>query len=778
MLGKTRASWVAGVWSVALLVSATDGIAAARSDAPTVSARLTVPRVSAAPKLEDFLAMRPDSTAAREMSKVEGFIQRDPKDGDPASQKTEVYVGYTQKDLYIAWVCFDQEPGKIRARLGRRENIGDDDNVRVYLDTFNDQRRSYVFAVNPLGVQMDATYSEGNGHDRSFDTVWNSSGKVTKEGYVALLEIPFKSLRFPSTAEQTWGFIFLREIPRNNESSYWPKVTHKIQGQLNQEEHAGGLKAISPGRNIQFIPYGVFQAFRALDQRGPGNPFFTGAHAHGRFGLDTKMVIKDSFVLDITANPDFSQVESDDPQQTVNQRFEVYFPEKRPFFLENSNYFDTPWPLVFTRRIADPKFGARLTGKKGPWALGFFTMDDTSPGKIVPPGDVMRDKRAFYNILRVNYELGKQSSVGMIYTDRELPCSKCTSSASSGETNFNRVGGVDYRWKIAKNWQANGQAVGSDTKFLDGSRTTGWAIQNWAEYSSRKMEFNTLFQDTGGGFLTRPGFFIRPDFRRFSNFWNYRFRPEGKHLISHGPNVFQLNTWDHNGTALDKFLNANYVWVFKGQTDFGFFANTGTETLRPVDFSSLTANRVYDRGHHGMFFETAFFKQVSINGEFGWGTSTLFDPRVGPPVSARNQFANLFGTVRPLNKLTIENSYLLERLAQLGTHRNLFNNHIIRSKWNYQITKELSVRVIGTYNAVLSNPALTTVQTTKSANADFLITWLLHPGTAVYVGYNTNMQNLDRSLGFDPDGNLLRTRSRFLNDGRQIFVKVSYLLRY
>ncbi len=486
----------------ALLAGTAPGIAP--DDAP-VAARLIIPKLDAAPKLEDFLNMRPDSAAARQMAKVEGFTQRDPKDGQPASQKTEAYVGYTDKNLYVAFVCFDAEPGKIRARLSRRENIDEDDQVRVYLDSFHDQRRSYAFTVNPLGVQQDAVYTEENGHDRSFDTLWNSAGKLTGSGYVTWMEIPFRSLRFPAAAGQLWGLLFMRQIPRNNESAYWPRVTSKIQGLLNQEEHAGGLNHISPGRNMQFIPYGVLQAFRALDQRDPTAPRFTGAQARGRIGLDAKFVIKDSFVLDVTANPDFSQIESDEPQITVNQRFEVFFPEKRPFFLENSNYFDTPLPLVFTRRIADPKFGARLTGKAGPWALGVFSMDDTAPGKRVLASDPMAGHRAFFNILRVNRELGKQSSVGFIVTDRELACHGCSASAASDEAGFNRVAGLDYRWKIAKNWQANGQAVGSDDKTIAGTRSTSWALQNWAEYSSRKIEFNTLLQDVGAEFRDRPG---------------------------------------------------------------------------------------------------------------------------------------------------------------------------------------------------------------------------------------------------------------------------------
>src|SRR5207302_1656638 len=152
-------------------------------------------------------------------------------------------------------------------------------------------------------------------------------------------------------------------------------------------------------------------------------------------------------------------------------------------------------PLVFTRRIHNPKGGARLTGKAGPWSIGYFGIDDASPGQIVPRGDPMVGTRAWFNILRVNRELGTQSSVGFIVTDRELPCHNCATSLSSGEAGFNRVGALDYRWKIGKNWQINGQAAASDTKFIDGTRASGQAIQQYAEYSSRTIEFNTFVGD-------------------------------------------------------------------------------------------------------------------------------------------------------------------------------------------------------------------------------------------------------------------------------------------
>ena len=333
---------------------------------------LTIPRLQRAPALEDFLSMKPKGEIALAMAKVTGFIQRNPHDGEAVSEPTEAYLGYDQKNLYVVFVCFD-DPGQVRARMSRREDIYDDDQVEVMLDTFHDRRRAYAFQTTPLGVQWDAIWTEAsrsevNGNfDTSFDTVWNSRGKVTSRGFVVLMAIPFKSLRFPPTKQQVWGIILYRGIQRKNEDAFWPHISRRIQGRIGQAATLRGLEGISPGRNIELIPYGLLRGFRALDTTDPTNPYFQHADLQGQIGMDAKFVIHDHFVVDLTANPDFSQIESEDPQITVNQRYAVYFPEKRPFFLENEDFFRTPMDLMFTRSIGDPSAGDSPHGQR--WAL-------------------------------------------------------------------------------------------------------------------------------------------------------------------------------------------------------------------------------------------------------------------------------------------------------------------------------------------------------------------------------------------------------------------------
>ena len=750
---------------------------------------LNIPRLQTAPRLADFEGMEPVGEIARKMLKIDKFIQQEPKDGAPASEATETYLGYTDKSFYAVFVCFDKEPKKIRARMLRRELIDDDDQVGLWLDTFHDQRHAYYFYSNPYGIQQDGLFAENGGPDNTFDTVWHTTSKINGRGYMVMIEIPFKSLRFRQQPSLSWGVILIRVIPRNSEHSFFPPNSDRIQGMLTKEGTLDGLQEISPGRNMQFIPYTSVGAFRALDERDPAGDRFTGKHVEPKAGLDSKIVIKDSLVLDATINPDFGQIESDDPQVTVNQRFEVFFPEKRPFFQENSNFFQTPLNLVFTRRVVDPLYGIRLTGKEGPWAIGTMLANDRSPGRSVIDTDPLSGASAYFGVVRVNRELGKNSSIGFIYTDRELhtsPNTFCTDLRC--ETGFNRVGGVDFQFKLNQNWQMSGQAVTSETKFNDGSHESGPAYQFYVERTSRGLEFNTMYMDISAGFDSETGFINRTDFRRFSNFVSRRFHPEGKHLVAHSANLFEQTLWDHSGTRLDYLLNPNYQWNFPRNSAFSIFSVWEHERLRPQDFSSLTANRDYTHVVGGAEIDTQYFKWISLSMEMDWGTATNFVPRTGPPVLGYQNTAFVRGIVRPTKGLTIENTYLMTRLLDQNTNLNIFNNHIMRSKWNYQFTKEFSLRLIGQYVTTISNPGFTTLQNAKTFNGDVLFTYLLTPGTAIYAGYNSDLQNIDPSLqrvcaglpclpGQSFDG-LLRTRNNFINDGRQIFIKLSYLFRY
>ena len=757
---------------------------------------LQIPHLAREPKLEDFADMQLSPSVAGTMLKVDQFWQHDPIDGQPISQKTEAYLGYTDKNLYVVFLAFDNDAGHIRNHMVRREQINEEDQVGIFLDTFHDHRHCVFFFINPSGVQQEGTFFEGQQDiDLSWDTIWKSETRVSKKGWIGFISVPFKSLRFRSTkAVQEWGFLLERDIPHNNtEHSFFPHYSMNVQGLLPQEGAMTGLKDISPGRNFQLIPYVSGRSYRSVDHRDPLNPTFEAKDFDAKAGLDAKAVIKDSFVLDATINPDFAQVESDEPQITVNQRFEVLFPEKRPFFQENSGYFATPINLVFTRRIADPLYGVRLTGKKGPWSIGTLFADDQSPGESVAPNDPLWGRQAYFGIVRVSRELGKNgSNIGLIYTDRELdtvPNTTCTDDPCITRTN--RVGGIDAHFRFNKNWQLDAQAVNSLTRFNDGTSDHGAGYFLYLERSSRNLEINSMYKDNAPGFQTRTGFFQRPDIHWFSNFAQRRFYVEGKHLLWHGPSIYTRNIWDHNGLRIEYFSNANYKWFFSNRNNLGIYANYGHERLRPADYSQLTSNIDVPHDQFGFFFNSQYFNWLTLAMEANIGRDTNYDPvqcgsTIGDcpitpllPGPGKSRFAQVSATFRPNRGLTVENTFFYYSLRDVNTNLNFINNYIARSKWNYQFTRAFSLRLIGEYNGNIANSAFTSLQNAKSFNADVLFTYMVHPGTAIYVGYNSDLANIYRPLTSSPtDYTELVRSNRYLNDGRQLFVKVSYLLRF
>lgn len=722
---------------------------------------VSIPRVSSPPSISHFLGMKPDAAFEGKLAVVSNLLQRDPKNDQPAINKTDIYLAYDEKNFYAVFVCFDNDPKSIRARLARRDTIGpEDDEVQVYLDTFNDHQRSYGFLINPRGVQFDYLWTEAQGYDTSFDQLWYSDGRVTDTGWIGWIAVPFKSIRFPKTPQQTWGLLLQRVVPRTNENLFWPRNSHSISGRLTQEGKATGLADISPGRNLQFIPYVFGQSFTAPDLRDPNHPQFGGARLRGRAGLDAKAVIKDSFVLDATVNPDFSQVESDEPQVTTNQRFEVFFPEKRPFFLENTDYFTTPMNLVFTRRISAPTFGLRLTGKKGPYSIGTLFADDRAPGLDVPDNDPLRGTRAYFGVLRAKRDIGKQSNIGILYTQR------------SYEDGANRVGGIDGRFKWKEHWTFDHQTVFSwDRPTGSTTELSGRATQLFFDYTGLHLQANTMYRDNTENFITRTGFFQRPDIRRWSNDITYTFRPGG-FIVSHGPEIFTEQIWDHTGLRLTENANFFYRVSLPRSTTIGVMFAAGHEQLRPKDFPALIANRDLRFGQQGFFFDTFWLKQLSMSGQYFFGTDFNFVPANGLPVVVRSNTIQLTATVKPVPQLTIDNTYLLTRLREHQADAAVFNDHIARTKWNFQFTRELSLRWIGQYNSLLPNTLTTTLSTQRNLNMDLLVTYLVHPGTAIYVGYNTDFANPS------PVNIHAGNEDVFRNDSRGMFVKANYLFRF
>ncbi len=722
--------------------------------APQTSRNVTIPRVATPPTLEDYIdgIPRPDEAA------ITTFVQREPGDGVPASQPTEAYLSYDQSHLYVVFVARDAEPGRTRASLTRREGFGNDDYVGIVLSTFDDRRRSYLFIVNPLGVQLDGVTDEGGDDDFSYDTIWESEGRLTPFGYVVWMAIPFKSLRFSNSDEQQWGIALARNIRRNNETSFWPYITRRIASVGQQLATASGVRQISSGRNLRFIPYGVFTRARFLDDSQPA--FVT--DTTGRAGIDSKVVVKDAFTVDLTLNPDFSQVESDEPQVTINQRFEVFFPEKRPFFIENASYFETPINLFFSRRIADPQVGARVTGKAGDWAVAGLAIDDRAPGRAVPPDDAARGDRAGIAVLRLQRDLPDQSSIGMLATSRNF---------SSSETH---VVSLDGRFRLSDTWVAMAQGAFSNSRDLEGPSQSGSALSLVLDRTGRNWGAFFRYEDISPDFRAPLGFVPRVDFRNVRPFIRYTWFPEKGALVSIRPELSGGGLWDYGGTIQDWDVNAELQFELKGQTNIEIGYTESMERFEGVEFR---------KGDVSFAFETAWLTWLETSFGYDRGQEINFFPSEELlPFLANGTETELSLTLKPTPRLRLDQTYLFTRLATRdglpSTIRGgvIVDNHIWRSRASYQFTRKLSLRAILDYETVRPDPLLIDLERERELTADFLATYLVNPWTALYVGYTDGYGNIE----IDPlsRDRLRITDSTLHSTGRQVFVKMSYLLRF
>ena len=740
--------------------------------APAETPELVIAKVAERIGLADFEGMRPRAALLGKMTVIENFVQSNPTDGAAPSQKTVVYVAYDDVNLYVIFVCFDSNPERIAASISRRESFSEDEDwVEIYLDTFNDQRRAYCFSTNALGIQWDSRYSEASGslsggshgHQASFDALWHSDGKLTDQGYITAMTIPFKSLRFRSGTSPTWRILFGRSIARTNEYVAWPHVSPSIQGYLTQSSLLRGLTNVSPGKNLQFIPYTTFRSFRLL-QTDTIPPGFITDSSDPAAGLDAKFVLKDSYVFDLALNPDFSQVESDEPQVTVNERFEVFFREKRPFFLENAQFFETPMNLVFTRRIADPEFGGRFTGKHGPYTLGFLYTNDEAPGKIVPESSPLSGSHANFAIARISRDILSQSSAGLLFTSRSF------------EGANNEVLGGDFRLRLGDHWQATGQGVGSRIAEIDGVEKRGAAYLAQVKRSGRNFGLDLSYEDISPEFNTLAGFIPRVDYRATNLTTQYYFRPEGKVLISWGPEINALESWDHQGTRLDSIIAPAFFVEMQRRTNLRFKYFDFQQRVRPVDFPRLAGDVDFNTPSWSVEFTTSYWKQGTVNLNYQRGKDINFVPAPGEiPSIADSTFLSAELILRPLQRMQMRNSYLFTALR--NGEDTIFNDHIVSIRTNYQFTRAFSLRLILQYETTITNRALTNLDDRRNLNADVLFTYLLNPWTALYVGYNGNRQNFNL---IDDDINgprVIRTRGTLLNDANQFFMKFSYLFR-
>ncbi|HEY4595407.1 MAG TPA: DUF5916 domain-containing protein, partial [Thermoanaerobaculia bacterium] len=386
-----------------------------------------------------------------------------PGDNTTPPVKTEALITYDGDNLYVAFRCQDPDPKAIRAHLMDRDAINtfvQDDHVGFSVDTFNDERRAFQFRVNPFGVQVDGVFSEIDGaEDFSWDAIWNAAGQITADGWTAEIAVPFRQLRFPrAAAVQTWGFDIFRNYPRSVRHRISSRFTDRAKDcTLCQENKVTGFQGIAPGRNLELDPTLTALRSDTLDSFPDGHLVKDQSKLDP--GITARWGITPNVTLDATINPNFSQVEADVAQLAINTRFALFFPEKRPFFLEGADLFLTPLQAVFTRTVADPNWGAKLNLKEGRDALGLFVAEDSQNNILVPSNQgsafAFLEDNVDSGVVRYRRDVGARSALGVLYTDRE----------GKGDDYHNRMGGLDGFIRLTPSDTIRAQYMRSDSQY-------------------------------------------------------------------------------------------------------------------------------------------------------------------------------------------------------------------------------------------------------------------------------------------------------------------------
>ena len=703
---------------------------------------------------------------------ITDFIQIAPIEGAPGTEETEVWMAYDNDHLYFAFYAHYTRPEAMRINRADREEIRGDDRMSVLFDPFLDQQRAYQFEVNGYGVQADSlvnadgstgfsrssgssSASRGSGPRRSGgsgmsqsgqfgirgDDSWNAlfdtGGQVVEDGWTAEMRIPFKSLRYPSRAggeEHRWGFQITRVIRDKSEAQSWSPISRGVAGQLTQFGVLEGLSDLSRSRNLEFLP--ELTGFR-LGSLDTDTGAFNRGDPKGELGMGVKYGITPNLTADITFNPDFSQIESDRPQIETNQRFALFYPEQRPFFLEGQEIFQTATPLtlVHTRTIIDPRFGGKLTGKVGNSTLGVVVADDQAAGFLDDTTHPQYGGTAQTVLGRARYDFYAESYLGAIATAREFG------------TDYNRVAGVDGRFRLGRTHRVSFLAAGSETQDEALGSLAGNALEADFSKQGRNLSYNVAYSSIDPEFHTGTGFLPRVDLQQTSGTVSYRWWPESN-LMTWGPSATYLRLYDHAGVLQDEQLQGMASFSFRNNMAITGMVNRDLERYGQIDFRKTGYG----------FFGVMSARILSIYGGYNWGDGILYadDPYLG-----RSTIGNVNFRFQPTSRLRTEFNMVSSDFINPLDGAGIFHVKIFRTRTTYQFTDRLLARHIAEHN---------TQSVTVGNNV--LITYRINAGTVLFLGYDDRYQQGNRidSLLF-PFTSLQRTNRAF-------FGKLSYLFRY
>jgi uncharacterized protein DUF5916/cellulose/xylan binding protein with CBM9 domain len=734
----------ATIFPLALVSAArAQNAAAPPARSPGTRPEIVASRAAVAPIIDGVLD---DDAWSRPPIETGEWLSYNPLNGDRVAQHTSVWIAYDDSYLYFAFRCDDPDPSGIKTSIARRDNAWNDDWVGLSLDSLGTGQLSYHMMVNPSGIQMDMLNSIAGGEDTAPDWIWDSAGRLTDTGYAVEIRLPLQSIRFHGGQNVRMGILFWRRVSRIGVSVAWPPID---PGTWVFEKHAS---LVIPELNArpprELIPTTTFSANQDRDTPTRWAPLAN----KGDVGLSAKVGLTPTITVDATINPDFSQVESDAFQVQVNQRFPVYFPEKRPFFMEGSGIFtlagtqqgdQSLFAAVNTRNIIDPVLGAKVTGTVGPINVATLTAIDRDVGSAPPPGLPVSGQDRTFNVARAQYSLKPGSFAGAIVTDTESPGS------------FNRVAGADLSFKITPNQGVNvfalesvssaasgdGSSRGFGAQARYGYNTRRWALGGHVEHYDRTFRMDTAFLnrvgDTNGWVYAEYDMY--PDKAKWP--WLRRIQPF----------TFDQATDDLVQRGHELFGIAGVRLFFTRQGFFRFDRSVGHEPWAGQRFKT---NRWRVQSNAQMFRWLGFYANADE------GFATFYDPTA--PYQGTSSNVRAGATYQPSGRFSESIDLVRTAFDRADTGERAYTVHIVNTKTAYQFTSHFFLRAIVQFDSSKSR-ALT----------DFLSSYELRPGTVFYAGYGSLIEQRDFRNDQWTTG-----AGRYQTTERGLFLKASYLYRF
>lgn len=620
---------------------------------------LIIQKINQPPRVDGRL----DDPCWTEIQPVSGFIQYDPVNGAPASEETLVWAAYDDKYLYFAFLMKDSRPDKIWAELTPRNEFENNDSITVILDTYNDRRTSISFTLNPKGVQKN-----------SVETIWKSGASLRDDGWAAEMAIPFKSLRFSPASEQTWGINFVRYIHRLNETDYWTDVKRDLP-KLHQMAELRGLSGIKPGHNLEFFPYAGVRSTRWEDEKDDKLAF----------GLDVKYGIKPNLYLDVTASPDFSQVESD-PFIYQLSPYEVYLRENRPFFSEGSQYFrlatergfswSTDIMMFYSRRIRDPRFAAKISGKTGGYSFGILAAANKE--------DYGSSK---FGVLRITKDIFKNSQIGLYYTGVD----------EQSQTRQNLA--ADYSFNFKDIYYIRGAHIFSfDSSTPD--RRNGIHLFQFNREPDAGLQLAAGFQRIEDNVNLRAGYLSRKDFQSLNSMIGYAWRFNQGTVQRISWDLTASIDQDSYGHKVADEVELMMFWNFFNRIDlhYGFFTGKSRYQILSPDDTLIWDDNYLKR--YGLNFDFdwergGWLKEISL--ESGWQKRGIYneDFTAVEPGEQISLESSLSLKPRSNIELSFGTEYIRQKLDRTG--QTVFSGLTYEASLHYQITHQLflTTRLLG-----------------------------------------------------------------------------------